>query len=273
VLKLVEGPTTLAVILRIVRVHKDIGTGLQLVVEPAARLEAKGARAGTGHRPARQIVLTQQGHRLARSFHRRVNCRAALVKIPYMLCAALIYLQPRESKRSGRRDTPGERQRGRAGRDPATVSPHVDLHQHVEGCAGGRRGAIEGGNVVGIVHAHPQSGLPGKGRQVRDLSFPHDLVGYQHVTHAALNEGLGFTHLLATHPHCPQGYLTQRDDGALVGLRVGAKAHTGSLACVRHSGQIRFESIEIDDQRRCIHLIEAHTDIGRWSYGHGIGTP
>ena len=153
------------------------------------------------------------------------------------------------------------------------MSPHVDLHQHVESCAGGCRGAIEGGNVVGIVHAHPQGGLPGKCRQVRDLSFSHDLVGYQHVTHAALNQSLGFTHLLAAHAHCPQGYLTQRDDGALVRLRVGAKAHTGSLTCARHSGQIRFEGIEIDDQRRCIHLIEAHADVGRWSYGHKIGTP
>lgn len=90
-----------------------------------------------------------------------------------------------------------------AGLDAAAVGADVDLHQHAQGhsCFGG--GGVQIGNVAGIVGAYADRHVTRQGCQTPQLGGADDLVGNQHIRHAATYQDLGFSDLLAANADGP----------------------------------------------------------------------
>ena len=91
----------------------------------------------------------------------------------------------------------------------------------------------------------------------------NDLVAHEDVADAMIDERLGLADLLATDADGSKRHLLERDLGAFVRLGVWTQLYAPVSRGRGHAGEVVFERIEIDEQGRCVHLLERHPDRGR----------
>jgi hypothetical protein len=102
----------------------------------------------------------------------------------------------------------------------------------------------------------------------RPALWPDYLITHQHIGDAAVDHGLGLRHLLAADSHRPCSHLARRDHGALVRLGVRAQSDACTTQTVGHLRHIALERIEVYQQRRRFHVVQAHARLGRWQLTH-----
>ncbi len=184
-----------------------------------------------------------------------------------MLRAAVIGLQAGEAQVRRRLDRAGKRERGFARRDAAAAHADLELDVGVDRGAGARGRRLDVTRIARIVDADADLRALGERGEALELARADDLVRDQHVRDAALHERLGLRHLLAAHPDRASRDLAFRDLRAFVRLGVRAHAHAPRDR-VGKALEIRLESVEIDDQRRRIHLLQAHALFRRCPHAH-----
>ena len=131
-----------------------------------------------------------------------------------------------------------------------------------------RGGGVEIGDLRRVVDAHPDPRGVRQRHQPAQFLPADDLVGDEHVAHAAIDHRLGLADLLHADPDRAELDLLQRDDRAFMRLGVRPQPHPAARRPARQALQIALERVEIDDQRRGIDLVERHADLGGRAGGH-----
>jgi hypothetical protein len=99
------------------------------------------------------------------------------------------------------------------------------------------------------VRGSPNRGALKQRPQARELGLPNDRVRDQDVVDSGLDHHLGLPELRDGDPGRASVQLHPRDVGALVGLRVGPKAHAGLVGDPLQVGDVSLEHLEVDHQR------------------------
>ena len=167
----------------------------------------------------------------------------------------MIGLQTGEAERAGGGNSHRQVERGFARRHAAAVGADVDLHQDVQARAERVGGAVQFLDVLRVVDADRDPGMAGEGGETLELAPAGDLVADQHVRHATQHHRFGFRHLLAADADGAERHLLHRHDGRAVGFGMRAHPDAGGIDDARHLRQIPLEGVEVDDQRRGIHLL------------------
>src|SRR5690606_20331491 len=110
----------------VVRVHKDIGAGLNLVVDTATRLDFVGAGAATADDRAWKTVALEQRHGLGGYGCGLSGGIVSLSGITNVLGTSLIGLEPRKAEIAHLGDRAGEIERGLSWRHAAAFRSDVD---------------------------------------------------------------------------------------------------------------------------------------------------
>src|SRR2546423_385616 len=94
-------------------------------------------------------------------------------------------------------------------------------------------------------------------REARQFRLADDLVRYEHITDAAVDQRLRFRDLLAADADRAMGDLALGDLRTLVRLRMRAHAHRTAFHRAGERAQIALESIQLEDQRRRVDVLDA----------------
>ena len=176
----------------------------------------------------------------------------------------MIGLQSAEGEPGCRRDVRRQYRRGFAGRHAATCHADIDFNQGVEydtDFTCGARGRVD---LFGRVEAQADAGIAREGRETAQLVRADHLVAHQHIAHTATHQRFGLTYFLAALADGAGGDLLHGDYRALVGLGMRAQPHARGAGEVGKLRQVGLESVQVDNQRGGVDLVERRADGCRW---------
>ena len=102
--------------------------------------------------------------------------------------------------------------------------------------------------------------------QPASLRVADDLVADQDVAHAAAHQRLGLADLLAAlADRAGARSAAARSSGHLCVLACGRRRDAGAARERRHLVEVVLESVEVDDQRGRVDVVDRRADLGGWS--------
>jgi len=248
--------------LGILGVHEDVGAGLEVGEGRGARVEIEGAGAAAGHDRAAMAARLQRGARFGEQRHRGEGAGAALGAAVEVLEMAGIALDPGEAEVRRGRDRLGQRKRAVARGDAGAVLAHVEVDQDLQRPAGGGAGGGEVRHVrraVGDDH-QVRAGFV-EGGQAAAAFCGDDRGGNEDRADAAGREDLRLAELGAADADRARLELAFGDLDRFVGLGVGAEGDVFLGAEAGHLRDVRFEQVEIEDERRGVEAPAAAGDV------------